>query len=622
MNIGVRIALTAIEIWTKEDRITPSKNAKTLLTRLIAYNKKLRAGRRIQADNIQLLSSTGFNGTIIGMAFPQTICAGDRSAGVNTVLSYDSPSFQAVLVAHEMGHSVGMSHDRTGCNCKDPIGCIMSANYDLTGGVRNYVFSECSRKDFEKTINQNLGSCLFNVPEDVFGGPICGNGYVEEGEECDCGTDEECVLDRCCNSCTCRLKDGAVCSDSDSDCCQKCQFSPVGKLCRAKLNDCDYAEYCTGTSAECPPNCYKADGTECMGATESYCFNGGCLTLTDQCKSLWGPDSTAAKDVCYEAYRRFQCTSTNDDGTNNPRCNPKNKLCGQLLCKTDRKWPIIGNALRTKNIKAGSIQCKSTEVSLGPDVPNPGVIRDGTKCGDGKICYSDECFNVTTVLKLLGSWPSNDKLCDSKTNQNGGTRPQPITPRPGPETTRGGSRGWLATQPTLPGLVPGTTTSGTPVAESHGYNAGLIAGIVLPVIGIFVAIVILSFCFPHVFFRCCPSLLSKCLTKKSHSRKTSASGTNSINYENANKNKGITSVQVELPTARKSEGTSVSCPLPLPEGPSSAAKPNRTAAAAGRHPSHANHPLYVRGRPTQSQSNSNKMKVLKPPPPTPDKSRK
>eukprot|EP00118_Oscarella_pearsei_P015940 m.148295 g.148295 ORF g.148295 m.148295 type:complete len:63 (+) comp38494_c0_seq8:368-556(+) len=53
---------------------------------------------------------------------------------------------------------------------------------------------------------------------------------------------------------------------------------------------------------------------------------------------------------------------------------------------------------------------------MGPDVPNPGIIQDGTKCGHDKICYSDECLNVTTVLKLLGTELTDEKTCDNQNN--------------------------------------------------------------------------------------------------------------------------------------------------------------------------------------------------------------
>jgi hypothetical protein len=35
--------------------------------------------------------------------------------------------------------------------------------------------------------------CLRNLPAVVYDGPVCGNGLVEEGEECDCGLPQVCV---------------------------------------------------------------------------------------------------------------------------------------------------------------------------------------------------------------------------------------------------------------------------------------------------------------------------------------------------------------------------------------------------------------------------------------------
>uniref|UniRef100_A0A3B3RDN8 Disintegrin domain-containing protein n=1 Tax=Paramormyrops kingsleyae TaxID=1676925 RepID=A0A3B3RDN8_9TELE len=61
----------------------------------------------------------------------------------------------------------------------------------------------------------------------MYGGPRCGNGYLEDGEECDCG--DECSSP-CCNAHNCTLKAGAQCAHGV--CCENCKLKSPGVLCR------------------------------------------------------------------------------------------------------------------------------------------------------------------------------------------------------------------------------------------------------------------------------------------------------------------------------------------------------------------------------------------------------
>lgn len=62
----------------------------------------------------------------------------------------------------------------------------------------------------------------------------CGNKIVEDDEECDCGTSEECEHDPCCDSITCKLKTEAQCAHGL--CCDNCKVSPIFGVLKSNFN--------------------------------------------------------------------------------------------------------------------------------------------------------------------------------------------------------------------------------------------------------------------------------------------------------------------------------------------------------------------------------------------------
>ncbi|KAJ7394604.1 metalloendopeptidase [Desmophyllum pertusum] len=167
----------SLEIWTDKDHIPFVKKAGEDLRNFENHPLSSQAG--VTYDSIHLLRGKMWD-DYGGMAYKGEICK-KRSLGVDA-WNYWGSLGPWLALSHELGHNFNFDHDNS-----------------------------------EKEKNSVNLVCLTVNPK-------CGNGIPEPGEECDCGTPEECKeRDPCCKPNDCRLKKSSQCSDTLHTCCQKCQ---------------------------------------------------------------------------------------------------------------------------------------------------------------------------------------------------------------------------------------------------------------------------------------------------------------------------------------------------------------------------------------------------------------
>lgn len=388
--LNIRVVLVGLEIWTNGNLISTIGGAGDVLGNFVQWREKFLITRR-RHDSAQLILKKGFGGTA-GMAFVGTVCSRSHAGGINVFGQITVETF-ASIVAHELGHNLGMNHD-DGRNCVcGAKSCIMNSG---ASGSRN--FSSCSAEDFEKLTLNKGGNCLLNIPkpDEAYSAPFCGNKLVDPGEECDCGSPKECELDPCCEGSTCKLKSSAECAYGD--CCKDCLFLPGGTLCRGKTNECDVPEYCNGTSQFCQPDVFIQNGYPCQN-NKAYCYNGMCQYYDAQCQVIFGSKAKAAPRDCFidvnsKGDRFGNCGFS---GNEYKKCATGNALCGKLQCENVQDMPVFGIVPAIILTPSGGTKCWGVDFQLGSDVPDPGMVNEGTRCDVGKICRNFQCVNASVL---------------------------------------------------------------------------------------------------------------------------------------------------------------------------------------------------------------------------------
>nr|XP_043869842.1 disintegrin and metalloproteinase domain-containing protein 9 [Solea senegalensis] len=404
--LNIRVVLVALEIFKDSNPFSVDGSAGGVLRNFVQWRKSTLIPK-IKHDIGQLIvgQPNAYEGGVLGMAFVGTVCSVATSGGINVFSNRNLP-YVSTVVAHEMGHNLGMNHDDSSCSC-DGKSCIMSA-----GASGSTTFSSCSEQDFERLVLRGGGVCLRNepAPSDVIGTPECGNGRVDKGEECDCGKPEECKT-KCCDPATCRFTFGSACAHGE--CCDKCQIKVSGTPCRKSINTCDLPEYCDGKGAFCPNDFYIMDGLPCENNV-AYCFEGRCQTYDFQCKHLFAPDpATKAADACF-AHANIQGNLFGNCGiTSNGKyikCAVEHAMCGKVQCtNVDVNNPPPGAHVSIQVINGST--CVNADFNLGTDVLDPAYVNPGSPCGAGKTCMDFKCVNASALLPNLD--------CNAKTTCNG-----------------------------------------------------------------------------------------------------------------------------------------------------------------------------------------------------------
>ncbi|KAG8574393.1 hypothetical protein GDO81_009164 [Engystomops pustulosus] len=283
--LNIFVALTGVEIWSNGNLIEVNRSAKSNLNRFSSWRNKDLLKRKPN-DNAQLLTNIVLNGKIVGMANSGLLCSKTHSAGV--VRDHNrNYNYVAATFAHELGHNLGMKDNRH-CPCPQRCKAVMLTPILLFSHFYRIrrAFSSCSQTEYQNFLLKKMPLCMTNKPskEDLVSTPVCGNNFRENGEDCDCGSVEECS-DKCCDAATCKLKEGAQCSEEE--CCSDCRMKPAGSVCRPAKDECDLSDMCDGRSATCPSDRFRMDGSPCSNG-EGYCYKGKCPTFRSQCEAYWG----------------------------------------------------------------------------------------------------------------------------------------------------------------------------------------------------------------------------------------------------------------------------------------------------------------------------------------------
>ncbi|KAE9548971.1 hypothetical protein FO519_007820 [Halicephalobus sp. NKZ332] len=336
----------------------------------------------------------GSEKTIAGFAPVKGMCVDLKSCTVNEGLDFGA----VFVIAHEMGHSLGMYHDGESNQCHSRC-CIMSPSI----GTGKTQWSDCSTDELKFFISK-LGTdnrahnCLGDDTSELeiprFKKLLPGQQY---------SMDEQCSLFHgpCWKQ---ELKDGQ------------------------KLKDICEMIWCTSGEGIVRTTHPALEGTYC--GENSICIEGSCvpasdfdveLRVTDGQWSEWSDQGSCVKAECNEcqiqgqlrvrgSVRRCSSPFKNNGGKECPGSSIRGFLCGNSACegksienyasevctKFSQDPSLLDLGLSGKGIQFFQAPCKVwCHLGTSRNLRTVADFPDGTPCGESKYCIKGQCLSLT-----------------------------------------------------------------------------------------------------------------------------------------------------------------------------------------------------------------------------------
>jgi hypothetical protein len=307
-------------------------------------------------------------------------------------------------------------------------------------------------------LDDGTGCATTAVPDGVCRGGVCvsvlcGNGEVDDGEECDdgnevaddgceincayschaaaaCNDDEFCTIDSCVPNTAgmiCEYENSTDSCDDDSACTESDTCS--GGTCSGTAVDCDDDDDCTDDGCEAATGCTHAfnttgcdDGNDCTGG--DTCDGAGTCagtTFTCPCTVLTDCDVYDDGDLCngrllcdtdgfckIDPSSVVTCDSSGDTDCLKNLCDPDTGLCGMQPepdgtdCD-DADACTDGEACDAGDCTGGaSVSCDDhldcTEDSCSPADGCHYTALTGTACEDGNLCTAPDVCSAGSCV--------------------------------------------------------------------------------------------------------------------------------------------------------------------------------------------------------------------------------